>query len=345
MLHVRNNNFVTERRRSARNTNKARTNFKGMDEDDDDNYPLKPPQLQQQQHQQHQQQQQQHQQQHQQHQQQQYSYQHQQQHHLQGKVKGRPRMNDDELRADAVGGGLNSQNSGNPRGGMGDEEIELPSHVLDSNASKGMHNDGNPHAVGLSTFDTLKWIQCDRCFKWRRIPNTVSDEELGEKAWYCELNLWDPLHNACEKKEEAYDANEEQTLTVAEREDENWIKERENFYAKLQMFYNRPENAKLNNNVEDFKSIRIGNAPLDFYQLWVEVKKYGGFETVNALENLNRWAEVHRCLSCYDVSCDMESAKHSLKQFYQKYLWPFELKEREDTKNHTQTIKEFHVVG
>ena len=36
------------------------------------------------------------------------------------------------------------------------------------------------------------WAQCDRCLKWRRLPDGFTDKDLPEK-WYCHLNP-DPVH-------------------------------------------------------------------------------------------------------------------------------------------------------
>ncbi len=50
----------------------------------------------------------------------------------------------------------------------------------------------------------MRWVQCDKCLKWRRIPTSVSDSEL-EGEWTCAMNRWDMNRNSCAAAEESYD--------------------------------------------------------------------------------------------------------------------------------------------
>ncbi|KAG6611340.1 MORC family CW-type zinc finger protein 4 [Phytophthora cinnamomi] len=45
------------------------------------------------------------------------------------------------------------------------------------------------------------WVQCDKCQKWRRLPNQVNVSELPA-VWYCKMNRWDKRHNKCSAPEE-----------------------------------------------------------------------------------------------------------------------------------------------
>ncbi|CAI5743170.1 unnamed protein product [Hyaloperonospora brassicae] len=45
------------------------------------------------------------------------------------------------------------------------------------------------------------WVQCDKCQKWRRLPNQVNVSELPA-VWYCKMNRWDKHHNKCSAREE-----------------------------------------------------------------------------------------------------------------------------------------------
>ncbi|KAF4139163.1 CW-type Zinc Finger [Phytophthora infestans] len=45
------------------------------------------------------------------------------------------------------------------------------------------------------------WVQCDKCQKWRRLPNQVNVSELPT-VWYCKMNKWDKRHNKCSALEE-----------------------------------------------------------------------------------------------------------------------------------------------
>lgn len=46
------------------------------------------------------------------------------------------------------------------------------------------------------------WVQCDACFKWRRLLETSVAE--ANAAWFCSMNA-DPLHQSCNDPEEAWD--------------------------------------------------------------------------------------------------------------------------------------------
>jgi CW-type Zinc Finger len=59
-----------------------------------------------------------------------------------------------------------------------------------------------PEGKGIDlTDDDNHWVQCDRCAKWRILPSSVDVEKLPEK-WYCEMNVYDPLHNSCKIPEQ-----------------------------------------------------------------------------------------------------------------------------------------------
>ncbi|GFO16757.1 MORC family CW-type Zinc finger protein 4 [Plakobranchus ocellatus] len=47
------------------------------------------------------------------------------------------------------------------------------------------------------------WAQCDRCLKWRRLPDSVDPDSLPAK-WYCRFNP-DATHNRCDIPEEPED--------------------------------------------------------------------------------------------------------------------------------------------
>ncbi|XP_077866838.1 MORC family CW-type zinc finger protein 3-like [Saccoglossus kowalevskii] len=47
------------------------------------------------------------------------------------------------------------------------------------------------------------WVQCDRCLKWRKLPDTVHADSLLEK-WFCEMNT-DPVYSRCNVPEEPED--------------------------------------------------------------------------------------------------------------------------------------------
>ncbi len=58
------------------------------------------------------------------------------------------------------------------------------------------------------------WVQCDRCFKWRRIPDDGAQEieisftGLKSAQWECRMNL-DRLRNSCAVDEENWDSSKD----------------------------------------------------------------------------------------------------------------------------------------
>ncbi len=47
-----------------------------------------------------------------------------------------------------------------------------------------------------------KWVQCNECEKWRKIPGDVDVDALPEQ-WFCSMNRWDMEHSTCAAAEEA----------------------------------------------------------------------------------------------------------------------------------------------
>lgn len=45
------------------------------------------------------------------------------------------------------------------------------------------------------------WVQCDRCQKWRFLPEFVDMDGLPER-WFCEMNKYDPKRNKCNAPEQ-----------------------------------------------------------------------------------------------------------------------------------------------
>ncbi|KUF89605.1 Sec14 cytosolic factor [Phytophthora nicotianae] len=48
----------------------------------------------------------------------------------------------------------------------------------------------------------LEWAQCEKCNKWRKLPQHIKSSTLPDK-WYCSMNHWDPSHAKCSVPEEA----------------------------------------------------------------------------------------------------------------------------------------------
>ena len=71
----------------------------------------------------------------------------------------------------------------------------------------------------------MKWVQCDKCLKWRRIPASIRDEEL-EGEWECKMNKWDLKRNSGSAPEENYELAEEQTGAVTTTGDNHGAQEK-----------------------------------------------------------------------------------------------------------------------
>lgn len=64
-----------------------------------------------------------------------------------------------------------------------------------SGEDDGEESDSHPHD------EEERWVQCDKCQKWRLLPSTVCMETLPDK-WYCELNIHDDSRNTCSAPEQ-----------------------------------------------------------------------------------------------------------------------------------------------
>ena len=81
----------------------------------------------------------------------------------------------------------------------GSEQLEAPAHA-EAPAQKRRRKEGE---LGKAVMDT--WVECDKCKKWRRNPNSGGDVP---GRWWCELND-DPRYDSCDKPQEAWDDESE----------------------------------------------------------------------------------------------------------------------------------------
>tara|TARA_B110001452_G_scaffold254477_1_gene246097 strand:- start:2192 stop:2794 length:603 start_codon:yes stop_codon:yes gene_type:complete len=58
-----------------------------------------------------------------------------------------------------------------------------------------------------------RWVQCERCDKWRRLPPGCAAPE-DDEAWWCALNPMS-THNRCEVPEESLDEGEQHVVGEA----------------------------------------------------------------------------------------------------------------------------------
>ena len=47
-----------------------------------------------------------------------------------------------------------------------------------------------------------KWVACDGCGKWRKLPQHVDVDKLPSE-WFCRMNEWDALRKDCSVPEES----------------------------------------------------------------------------------------------------------------------------------------------
>jgi hypothetical protein len=52
--------------------------------------------------------------------------------------------------------------------------------------------------------ENLEWVQCEKCDKWRKLPPSVSADELPD-VWYCNMNTWNPPSSSCDAPEDRAD--------------------------------------------------------------------------------------------------------------------------------------------
>ncbi|RLN20359.1 hypothetical protein BBJ28_00013693 [Nothophytophthora sp. Chile5] len=91
-------------------------------------------------------------------------------------------------------GGPGGSNSGNNNSGA-------PSSS--SKGSKGRaHSGGTGSTTSGIKKTVLEWAQCEKCDKWRKLPQHIKSSTLPDK-WYCSMNHWDPSHAKCSIAEEA----------------------------------------------------------------------------------------------------------------------------------------------
>lgn len=97
-----------------------------------------------------------------------------------------------------VGGGNSTpggHNGGSTSGGMADPLSSSSSALTGGKSRKAVKPDGIKKTV-------LEWAQCEKCNKWRKLPQHIKSSTLPDK-WYCSMNHWDPVRASCSVPEEA----------------------------------------------------------------------------------------------------------------------------------------------
>ena len=53
--------------------------------------------------------------------------------------------------------------------------------------------------------DNVKWVQCEKCDKWRKLPAHIEPDELPD-TWYCSMNTWNS-NLSCDTPEDKADSS------------------------------------------------------------------------------------------------------------------------------------------
>jgi hypothetical protein len=59
-------------------------------------------------------------------------------------------------------------------------------------------------ATGNAVPSAVNWVMCNKCRKWRKVPESIDVDALPEK-WFCSLNTWNPSYARCNAKQEPDD--------------------------------------------------------------------------------------------------------------------------------------------
>ncbi|KAM9343617.1 MORC family CW-type zinc finger protein 3a isoform 2-T2 [Pholidichthys leucotaenia] len=118
----------------------------------------------------------------------------------------------------------------------------------------------NPHST-IAVEDILKrpdqnWVQCDRCLKWRKLPDGIDTSKLPE-LWYCHMNP-DPQFRSCQVQEEPEDSDDDEpsyrkTYKQQEREEKKKLEFKKKRSQQLHLAKITKENEKLRRQHEDLE--------------------------------------------------------------------------------------------
>ncbi|GLI58399.1 hypothetical protein VaNZ11_000099 [Volvox africanus] len=65
-----------------------------------------------------------------------------------------------------------------------------------------------------------KWVQCNKCQKWRKVPYNVKDDDLPED-WECKHNTWDMRHASCLSPQALSNEEIDHILALQQREQQH----------------------------------------------------------------------------------------------------------------------------
>jgi hypothetical protein len=104
-----------------------------------------------------------------------------------------------------TGNGASAAGAGSNGDGASSSNVASADSGTTSHSSKGGrgrgHNSSGATTSGIKK-TVLEWAQCEKCNKWRKLPQHIKSSTLPDK-WYCSMNRWDPSHAKCSVPEEA----------------------------------------------------------------------------------------------------------------------------------------------
>lgn len=94
------------------------------------------------------------------------------------------------LQPDAVGGAA----AGSSAQPISHNSLGISNNAISGGKGRKVKPDGIKKTV-------LEWAQCEKCNKWRKLPQHIKSSTLPDK-WYCTMNHWDPARASCSIPEE-----------------------------------------------------------------------------------------------------------------------------------------------
>ena len=156
-----------------------------------------------------------------------------------------------------------------------------------------------------------KWVQCNMCLKYRRLPASVRISDLP-KMWFCRYNKYDRKHADCRASEEPFTYYDHDVKELSDDHDTLA------FLDKLRHYYD------VTGKVVRLRSLTLGGRELSLYRLYNEVQARGGCAQV--MSEKGTWAKIFRALENYSKT--ETSASFRLKNIYRKYLLEYENHQR-----------------
>eukprot|EP01038_Epipyxis_sp_PR26KG_P006089 gene6089-8391_t len=159
----------------------------------------------------------------------------------------------------------------------------------------------NPVTVPVAA---VEWVQCNRCSKWRKVPETIKTESLPD-IWVCAMNTWSVLYSRCSAKQEV--EQEESELATG---------------AALQSSYENGTNNDLKDNTKGVGKGVAGN----------RIRRGFGFQTAaqqqhndptNPVKKVVQWVQCERknCKKWRKIPASVDLSQLPEKWFCEMNRW------------------------